>query len=537
MTGVAAEPTVSEQLDWWRDAVVYQIYPRSFADTSGDGVGDLQGVVQHLDYLSWLGVDAIWLSPIFRSPMADFGYDISDHCDIDPLFGTLQDAQDLVSEAHRRGIKVLFDVVLGHTSDRHPWFQESRFSRENPYRDWYVWRDGPTPGSAAGGPPNNWEAGFPQGAPAWTFDEFTGQWYLHSHLPEQPDLNWENPEVAEAQEKVLRFWCDRGIDGVRLDSINRLGKDPDFRDNVDGEPLRQQDWPSLHPRLQQVRRVLEEYPGRVAVGEVYLFDQRQLVPYLAEDELHLAHNFVFARSTFGAADIAGVLREFWSLVPDPARAAWFLNNHDEPRARSRFDLDDGRGLARAELLAVLLLTLPGTVFLYQGEELGLADTPLPAELQTDRNHRDAQRTPIPWRPPTTAGEGAGFSTARPWLPVGPDADQVNVHTQQGDPDSTLHLYLRLVELRRDIRGGGAQSTELVTPDVLVLRQQIPTGSRVTVLNFADAPRSIPNADDSRPHRLLLSTDRQRTQFATGVGQLHVGPLEGLIVQFDREPQN
>ncbi len=537
MTVVAADPTLAEHLDWWREAVVYQIYPRSFADASGDGVGDLLGLIQHLDYLEWLGVDAIWLSPIFRSPMADFGYDISDHCDIDPLFGTLQDAQDLIDEAHQRDIKVLFDVVLGHTSDHHPWFQQSRSSRDNPFRDWYVWRDGPTPRSSAGRPPNNWEAGFPQGAAAWTFDELTGQWYLHSHLPEQPDLNWENPEVAQAQEQVLRFWCDRGIDGVRLDSINRLGKDPALRDNVDGEPLRQQDWPSLHPRLQQVRRVLEEYPGRVAVGEVYLFDQRQLVPYLAEDELHLAHNFVFARSTFGAADIADVLREFRSLIPDPARAAWFLNNYDEPRTRSRFDLDDGRGLARAELLAVLLLTLPGTVFLYQGEELGLADTPVPPALQTDRNHRDPQRTPMPWLPPATAGEGAGFSTTRPWLPVGPDADQINVDTQQGNLDSTLYLYRRLLKLRRDTQAGGPQSIEPVESDVLVLRQQIRTGSRVVVLNFADAPRSIPLDTDGGPaHHLLLSTDRRRTELDTGVAQLHVGPLEGLILQVDREPR-
>jgi hypothetical protein len=199
---------------WWHQAVVYQVYPRSFADASGNGVGDLRGVIDRLDYLEWLGVDAVWLSPVFRSPMADFGYDISDHCDIDPLFGTLADADELIAEAHRRDIKVMFDVVLPHTSDQHRWFQQSRASRGSLYRDFYVWRDGPTPGSAAGGPPNNWQAGFPRGAIAWTFDEQTGQWYLHSHLPEQPDLNWDNPAVADAQEQVLRFWLDRGIDGV-----------------------------------------------------------------------------------------------------------------------------------------------------------------------------------------------------------------------------------------------------------------------------------------------------------------------------------
>jgi alpha-glucosidase len=444
-------------MPWWRQAVVYQIYPRSFADASGDGVGDLRGILEHLDYLEWLGVDAIWLSPIFRSPMVDFGYDISDHCDVDPLFGTLEDAQALVDEAHRRGIRVVLDVVLSHTSAQHRWFQQSRASRTGRFRDWYVWRDGPTPGSADGGPPNNWVAGFPEGASAWTFDEPTRQWYLHSHLPEQPDLNWDNPAVADAQERVLRFWLDRGVDGVRLDAINRLGKDPELRDNVAALPPRQQDWPSLHPRLQRMRRVLDEYPDRMAVGEVWLFEQRQLVPYLAADELHLAHNFVFARSDFSASRFAAILLEFATLVPDPASAAWFLNNHDEPRTRSRFD-GDGRGPARAELLAVLLLTLPGTIFLYQGEELGMADTPVPPALRSDQDGRDPQRTPLPWRRPEVAGAGAGFSTGRPWLPIGPDADRVNVASEQADAGSTLHLYRRLIQVRRTNRPTGRRRT-------------------------------------------------------------------------------
>jgi alpha-glucosidase len=530
-----SQSTSAEALNWWQGAVVYQIYPRSFADTSGDGVGDLRGVIQHLDYLEWLGLDAIWLSPIFRSPMADFGYDISDHCAIDPLFGTLQDAQDLIDEAHRRDLRVLFDVVLGHTSDQHPWFQQSRSGRSSRFRDWYVWRDGPTPGRAEGGPPNNWVAGFPAGAAAWTFDELTRQWYLHSHLPEQPDLNWENPAVADAQERVLRFWLDRGVDGVRLDSINRLGKDPDLRDNVAGLPLRQQDWPSVHPRLQRVRRVLDEYPGRMAVGEVWLFEQRQLVPYLAENELHLAHNFVFARSDFGASQLAAILQEFAALAPDPARAAWFLNNHDEPRTRSRFDGDDGCGLARAELLAVLLLTLPGTVFLYQGEELGMADTPIPAALCVDRDGRDPYpyRTPMPWLAPQVAGAGAGFTTGHPWLPVGPDADRVNVAAEQTDAGSTLHLYRQLIRTRRATRPTTRlHDIRLVGQDILVLHQETVTGVQVTVLTFAITPGFVPAELVGTPRRFVLSSDRSRSHLPSAASGLDVGPLEGLVVHVD-----
>ena len=347
--GAATRTAQNDSTAWWQTAVVYQIYPRSFADSNADGIGDLQGITKHLDYLSDLGVDAIWLSPIFRSPMADFGYDISDHTDIDPTFGTLRDGQDLLDAAHHRGIRVIFDIVLGHTSDQHPWFQAAASSRDNPHRNFYVWRDGPTPGSPVGGPPNNWTAGFPAGAQAWTWHHVTGQWYLHSHLPQQPDLNWENPSVVDAQLEVLRFWLDRGVDGVRLDSINRLGKDPQLRNNVPGLPPRQQDWPSVHDHLRAVRKVLDTYSDRMAVGEVWLFDQRQLMPYLAADELHLAHNFVFVRLPFTATGFATAINEFDELAPEDVWPAWFLNNHDEPRTASRFDIPqadgrlDGRG--------------------------------------------------------------------------------------------------------------------------------------------------------------------------------------------------
>lgn len=373
---------------WWQSAVVYQIYPRSFADANGDGVGDLAGVIDRLGHLSYLGVDAVWVSPFFRSPMVDNGYDISDHRRVDPVFGDHDDARRLIRAAHDRGLRVLLDIVLGHTSDQHPWFVDSSSSRESAHRDWYVWRDGPTPGSAEGGPPNNWEAGFPAGASTRTWHQSTRQWYLHSHLPEQPDLDWTNPAVRDAQLDVLRWWLDRGIDGVRLDSINRLGKDPELRDNVSGQPLRQQDWPTLHSYLRQVRRLLDEYPGVMSVGEVWEFDQRRLMPYLAADELHLAHNFVFARLPFRASDFADVVAEFEDLAEDHVWPAWFLNNHDEPRVASRWSPDGedpARGQERARVAATLLLTLRGTPFLYQGEELGLPDTHLAPGVGKDPN--------------------------------------------------------------------------------------------------------------------------------------------------------
>ncbi|MFT4081372.1 MAG: alpha-amylase family glycosyl hydrolase [Nocardioides sp.] len=512
---------------WWHQAVVYQVYPRSFADSDGDGVGDLPGLVDRLDYLAWLGVDALWLSPIFTSPMVDFGYDISDHCGVDPLFGSDDDAQHLIEAAHARGIKVLFDIVLGHTSDRHPWFQQSRAGRESPMRDFYVWRDGPTPGSPEGGPPNNWTAGFPPGARAWTFDDGSGQWYLHSHLPQQPDLNWDNPAVVQAQEQVLRYWLDRGIDGVRLDSINRLGKDPLLRNNIDGHPVRQQDWPTIHPRLAQVRRVLNDYPDTVAVGETWLFDQAQLVPYLADDELHLAHNFVFARAAAESQALHGILTEYAALVPDPDRAAWFFSNHDEPRLASRLD-GDGHGLARAELLAMLLMTLRGTTFLYQGEELGLPDADIPADRVVDRNGRDPQRAPIPWNDPASTGPGAGFTTGDPWLPITRAASRLNVDAQLRNPDSTLHYYRRLIELRHDhlARPVAPHRVDRPAPRLLRVRNRTTTGSYDTVLNFATQPARYRAGAAAQ---LLLSTDRARRRLPPD-GDIRLAPLEGLTVR-------
>src|SRR4051812_11240788 len=418
---------------WWQRGAIYQIYPRSFADSSGDGVGDLRGVVEHLDHLEALGVAAVWLSPFYRSPMADFGYDVADYRDVDPLFGTLADLDDLLARAHARGIKVVVDFVPNHSSDRHPWFVESRSSRDNPKRDWYVWRD----------EPNNWRSSFKAAGGAWTFDERTQQWYLHSFLPQQPDLNWDNPAVEAAMHDVMRFWLDRGVDGFRIDVVHKLAKDPQLRDAVPGEPVPYEDWqPTIHQRLRRLRAVVDEYPDRMLVGEVYLLDLERIVAYInSGDELHLAHNFTFLHLPWDAAAFRASIDEFEALASEAAWPAWFLANHDHPRVASRFDAG-GQGPARARAVLLMLYALRGTPFVYQGEELGLPDAEIPPDRVVDVDGRDPERAPIPWQPPSEAGPGAGFTTGVPWLPLIAEAEELCVARPAADPDSALSLYRR-----------------------------------------------------------------------------------------------
>jgi alpha-glucosidase len=429
---------------WWQHAVVYQIYPRSFADSDGDGVGDLPGVTAHLDHLVDLGVDALWLSPFYRSPMADFGYDVSDYTDVDPLFGTLGDADRMIAEAHARGLRVIVDWVPNHSSDRHPWFEASRSSRDDPKRDWYVWRDG-APG---GGPPNAWSSQFARVGPAWTHDPRTGQWYMHSFLPEQPDLNWANPEVEEAMLGTLRFWLDRGVDGFRIDVAHLLGTDPV---PGPGEPLtrRDADWPRGREVLRRVRALLEGYDGdRMAVGEVYLLDQRRLVGFVADgDGLHLAHNFVFLKVPWDAAGIRAVVEEWEGHAGGRAWPCWCLENHDHSRVATRWG-GGAVGALRARAALVLLLALRGTPFLFQGQELGLPDAEVPAHRVVDVDGRDPERAPIPWRRPSVAGPGAGFTTGDPWLPIVAGAEELAVEAQRQDGASTLALTRALLALRR-----------------------------------------------------------------------------------------
>jgi alpha-glucosidase len=414
---------------WWRNAVVYQIYPRSFQDSDGDGVGDLRGIVQRLDHLVELGVDALWLSPIYPSPLADFGYDVADYTNIDSQLGSLADFDELAAAAHERGLELLLDLILCHTSIEHPWF------REHP--DWYIW-------SPVDGPANNWAAAF--GGSAWSRDEQSGRWYLHSFYPEQPDLNWRNPEVVEAMQGVVRFWLDRGADGFRLDAIDRLIKDDQLRDDppATGDfplPLREDaarlervysgNRPEVVDALRAIREAVGEAP---LIGEVFL-PVAEYPRYLEVLDLVFAFEFLFSPWD------AGRLRAAIAPAAELGRVAWVMSNHDFDRLASRVGHENVRAAA------LLLLTLPGTAFVYQGDEIGLGNGP-GAVPPYDRAGRDPMRHPMQW----DATSNGGFTTGEPWLPA-VDPQERNVEAERRDPDSLLHFYRRLIELRGELGDG------------------------------------------------------------------------------------
>jgi alpha-glucosidase len=443
------------EMAWWQTAVIYQIYPRSFQDTNGDGIGDLAGIQRRLPYLAELGVDAIWLSPIFPSPMADFGYDISDYTNIDPMFGSLPQFDSLLTEARRRGIKVILDLVPNHTSDQHSWFVESRASRDSAKRNWYIWRDP----AKDGGPPNNWLSEF--GGSAWEFDPHSGQYYCHTFLSAQPDLNWWNPEVRAAMYDVMRFWLARGVDGFRVDVIWHLIKDKEFRDNPPnyafrpGQPPHQSlvplyttDRPEVHDVIRQMRMIVDEFSNRVLIGEIYLPIER-LVAYYGRDlqGLHLPFNFALLFTSWQARQIARLIEEYEFALPPGGWPNWVLGNHDQPRIASRI------GEKRARCAAMLLLTLRGTPTIYYGDEIGMQQVMLHGgEIQDPFEKRapglgvgrDGCRTPMQWNDE----KFAGFSIGQPWLPVEPSYRNRNVARQKDERASMLQLYHRLVELRR-----------------------------------------------------------------------------------------
>jgi alpha-glucosidase len=445
-----------KDLKWWQHGVIYQIYPRSFQDTNGDGIGDLPGIILRLDHVATLGVDAIWISPIYPSPMADFGYDVADYCDVAEIFGNLADFDRLVTEVHSRGLRLILDFVPNHTSNEHPWFLESRSSRDNPKRDWYSWKD---PGEG-GGLPNNWLSHF--GGPAWEWDETTKQYYHHSFLKEQPDLNWRSPAVKRAMYEVLRFWLDRGVDGFRVDALWLLIKDDQFRNNpvnpgyAAGEsshnrmlPLYTANRPEIHAIVAEMRGVVDAYPDRVLIGEIYL-PIEELVTYYGSDlkGTHLPFNFQLIRTAWNAPSIARIMEEYEAALPQGAWPNWVLGNHDKARIASRI------GAAQARIAAMLLLTLRGTPTIYYGEEIGLKDVPIaPEQVQdpAEKNEpglglgRDPERTPMPW----DGSVLAGFTSGKPWLPLGPDHASVNVVAMCESRGSILNLYRRLIELRRN----------------------------------------------------------------------------------------
>ncbi|HSH05764.1 MAG TPA: alpha-amylase family glycosyl hydrolase, partial [Anaerolineae bacterium] len=449
---------------WWQSGVVYQIYPRSFQDTTGNGVGDLGGIIKRLDYLNdgtsnSLGIDAIWISPFYPSPMADFGYDVSDYVDVHPLFGDLETFDRLVAEAHKRGIKIIIDYVPNHTSDEHEWFMESRSSRDNPKRAWYIWRDGKEDGT----PPNNWGSFF--GGPAWTWDEKTEQYYLHQFLRQQPDLNWRLPEVEAAMFDVLKFWLERGVDGFRMDVVGLIIKDTDLRDNPPNleassdlpendiasrfHMVYNMDQDEVHPILARMRRLLDEH-GAVGIGELWGPLPRWVRYYGEEGEgLHLPFNFrLMDEAAWSAEGMRASVEALEGALPEFAWPNYVLGNHDRIRLATRFG-----GQAPARLAAMLLLTLRGTPTLYYGDEIGLENGVIKVEEMQDpqginlgvARTRDVARTPMQW----SAEAGAGFTTGKPWLPLSADYEQRNVAVQSEDEGSILNLYRRLLWLRRE----------------------------------------------------------------------------------------
>ncbi len=458
---------------WWQRGVLYQVYVRSFADSNGDGVGDLDGIVERLEYLEWLGIDALWLSPVTVSPDKDWGYDVADYEDVQPVFGGLEMFDQLVAEAGYRDIRIVIDLVPNHTSDQHPWFREARASRDSPRREWYIWRD-PKPD---GSPPNNWVSAF-GGGPAWTLDSATGQMYLHSFLPEQPDLNWWNEDVRSAMDDVMRFWLDRGVAGFRLDVAHAIAKDRELRDRPPGvETHVVVDLDETFAVLRRWRKLVEGYePERILLGETWVMDLDRLAGFYGSgaDQLHLAFNFPFVFAPLESNALRNVVERTEELLPERAWPAWTLSNHDVVRFPTRMCANDERK-ARAALLA--LLTQRGTPVLYQGDELAMAQVEVPKERLRDMGGRDGARTPLPWN--------GGWTD--PWLPLGDNV--APVATQRRDPDSFLSRCRDLIARRKsnlDLLAGTYQTVPS-PPGVWAYRRGKGT---VVAVNLSEEPAEI-----------------------------------------------
>ncbi|HLF73056.1 MAG TPA: alpha-amylase family glycosyl hydrolase [Anaerolineales bacterium] len=533
---------------WWQTGVIYQIYPRSFQDSNGDGIGDLPGILQRLDYLNeTVGVDAIWLSPVYPSPMHDFGYDVADYCDIHPLFGSLADFDRLLAETHRRGLKLILDLVPNHTSDEHPWFVESRSSRANPKRDWYIWRD-PAPD---GGPPNNWLSHF--GGPAWTYDQHTGQYYLHQFVRQQPELNYRNPEVLQAMLAVMRFWLERGVDGFRVDVIWLMMKDPDFRaepvnpawDGIDPfgslQHIYTANLPEVHELICEMRSLLDSYDERMMVGEIYLPND-ELVKYYGsaeKKECHLPFNFQLIAARWDAAGVRKMVDAYEAVLPPDAWPNWVLSNHDRHRLATRV------GPSQARLANMLLLTLRGTPTCYYGDELGMQDVPIPPEKvqdppavnQPEIAHlvgRDPERTPMQW----DASPNAGFSAPdvkELWLPLAPDYKEVNVAGQLNDPRSMLSFFRKLLAYRKAspaLQWGNYRSLDAASPEAqenfFVFERRAGDQNVLVALNFSDQEQNL-SLPELRKGRIVLSTTLDR-EGEVNLADFNLRANEGCIIE-------
>jgi len=534
---------------WWEDCVVYQIYPRSFQDSNHDGVGDIQGIIQRLDYLKSLRIDALWLSPIFLSPMADFGYDISSYREIDPIFGTLADVEQLLEEAHKRNLKVLFDLVLNHTSNMHPWFQESRQSKDTEKADFYIW---------SYTIPNNWYAAF--GGKAWSYDSTRKQYYLHSFLPEQPDLNWRNPDVVDAVFGEIRFWLEKGVDGFRLDVINCIVKDDTLRNNprILGSRPRPYDMQrhifdrnrsETHQKLKMLRKLMDEYGERVLVGEIMV--ELPGEPELAasflgryRDELHLSFDFTLAATPFKAVRWKIVAKRWYEAVGKHRIPTWVLNNHDLSRFYSR----EGESEAKAKLAALFLCTQRGAIFMYYGEELGLPDSkisrlqlhdPLGKKYWPFHPGRDPERGPMVW----SIGEGNGFSTAAPWLPFAKASNRYSVENQELEESSMLHHYRVLLALRKDddtLRRGLTSFVDTSNVHILAYCREHEGQQRLILLNFSKRRQTVdlPSFALKNLSCTLVFSTHPTLLHADDMGfeNLMLEPYQGLILSLADQTQ-
>ena len=523
---------------WWREGVLYQVYPRSFADADGDGVGDLRGIIDHLDHLEWLGIDGLWLGPVNVSPHADWGYDVSDYLAVDPELGSGADLDQLIAEAGRRGIRVLMDLVPSHTSDRHPWFVEARASTDSVHRNWYVWAD-PRPD---GSPPNNWVSSF--GGPAWTLDGVTGQYYLHNHLVEQPDLNWWEEDVRVAFDGIITHWLERGVAGFRIDVAIGMVKDALLRDNPPAEdtdpldvrlfgqrPVYNSDRPEGHEVLRRWRALVDGYPDRVLLGETPVPTADALATYYGDghDELHLAFNFPFLTAPLEAGPLRAVVEATEAALPPGAWPVWTGSNHDLGRLATRWAGGDPQ---RVRVALVVLLCLRGTPVLYQGDEIGLGDADVPRDRLRDPlgvaywpayAGRDGARTPMPWR--DVPGGGFTRPGVEPWLPLG-DLGAATVAAQRDDPGSVLHLVRDLIALRRaepDLRSGDYRP-RAVAPGAWAWDR----GGRVTVLaSLGDDGATLEDV-----HGTVVAASDRRRRGERVTGTLAVGGWEAVVVVAD-----
>ena len=537
--------TTPADLPWWKRGVVYQVYPRSFMDSDGDGVGDLQGTIDRLDHLVELGVDALWLSPIQPSPDADFGYDISDYCDVHPQYGDLETFDALVSACRERGLRVVLDGVFNHSSDQHPWFLESRSSRDNAKASWYLWRDG-RGGPGQTGAPNNWASTF--GGGGWAFDSERQQYFFHSFLEQQPDLNWREPAVVDAIEEVLRFWLERGVEGFRLDVFNCYLKHPDLPSNprswnpagllypyIGQHHLHDRDQADMRVALELMRRVVDERPGRFLVGETLDEDRlyRKAAGYAGPgpDQLHLAFNFHLLRSRWSAPAFHTAIQDWSEALGPLGWPTWVLSNHDFPRHASRWG---GRWAdERCRLAAILAMTLRGTPFLYYGEEIGMREHKLPrAEIQDPvgkrfwpvHRGRDGCRTPMQW----DGSSMAGFSAGEPWLPLHPDHTARNVAAQRDDSSSVLGTYRDIIALRKRLpvlQAGDMTLPAEPHPMVLAYTRSLGSASVQVLLNMSPKPVRVPHPGG---RCLLYGTDPGRPALLEG-SELELAPHEGLVV--------